>query len=88
MFYLGLKNRPLHVGIAYYFVSTSPNLSWICNTYTDICIPSQFHSSVVRYGDTHELKKSPKTRNTLFEIGHEQMLIWFIAYSDDKYHKP
>ena len=86
MFHLGLPNRPFHVEITYYFASTSPNLSWIYNPYTDICITSLFHSSVFRSGDTHELKKSPKTANNWFEIGYEQMFIRYITYNDDKYY--
>ena len=88
MFNLVLPNHLFHVEITYYFVSASPNLSRIYNPYTDICITSLFHSSVFRSGDTNELEKSPKTANNWFEIGHEQMFIWYITYSDDKYHMP
>ena len=64
MFHLVLPNRPFHVEITYYFVSTSPNVSRIYNPYTDICITSLFHSSVFQSGDTHELKNHLKLEIT------------------------
>ena len=75
-----LTYHPFHAEITYYFVSTSPKLSWICNPYTDICITLLFHSSLSRSGDTHELKQSRKTVNDWFEIWHEQMFSWCITY--------
>ena len=87
MFHLVLPNRPFNVEITHHFVSTSPNLGFTILTQTF----ASLHYFTVQFSDLEilmNLKKSPKTANNWFEIRHEQMFIWYITYSGDKYYMP